>query len=142
MLAIAGLAAVEPASGAMRAPLWRGVKEVTLRCDAEAPGFSPTFCAAALAEARRGAPYPVRAADGSGGVATLALRLTAAMRDGAPVLTVDGERAVSIDDAQGAMRPRSTRAAPGEAIGDTLTRALDAALPWRRTRSAPPFRQH
>lgn len=145
-LAIAGSYAAEsaPANGAMRAPIWRGVTEVALACDAgSTAGLPPSFCEAALAETRRGSPYPVRLADGSGGIATFILRLTARTRDGRAVLTVAGERAASIDEAQGALLPRSTPAVPGEATERTLARALDAALPWRRTSRIPsPHRQH
>ena len=133
VLAAAGVAGADPAAGrTQRAPLWRGVDEVTLACDGQA---GDGFCAAALAEARRGAPYPVRPADGSGGVATLALRLTLASTGDARVVTIAGERAVTVDEAQGALMPLSTRAAPGERIERTLARAFDTVLPWRRARN-------
>lgn len=146
ILAIAGLSAAASAPGreSMRAPIWRGVEEVTLACDVDpAARLSGDFCSAALAEAGRDSPYPVRLADGSGGIATMALRLTAGARDGGTVLTIAGARAVSIDEAQGGLLPRSTAAIPGEAVDRTLARALDNVLPWRRDRRRlSPTRQY
>lgn len=146
ILAAAGLSAAAPAPGreVMRAPIWRGVKEVTLACEVDPDArFSGDFCSTALAEVSRDSPYPMRLADGSGGMATMALRLAAGTRDGRTVLTIAGARAVSIDEAQGALLPRSTVATPGEAVERTLARALDGALPWRRARrQASPPRQY
>lgn len=148
MIAAAGLAVTGTAGGFGRAPLWQGVDEITLACDAGGSESPEDFCAAALAEARRGAPVPVRPAGRPGGLGTLALRLTAASDGDARVLTVAGERAVPVDDAQGSLRPRVARSTPGEPVERLLARAFDAALPWRRAPSGrarelgAPFRQH
>lgn len=138
--AAVGAAGVAPAaSRVQRAPLWRGVKEITLSCEGQ---VDERLCATALAEARRGAPYIIRRADGTGGVATLAIHLRLGTAGSARIVTIEGKRAVTADEAQGALRPRSTRPAPGEGIERTLARAFDALLPWRRaTLGSQPYRQ-
>jgi hypothetical protein len=118
-----------------RAPLWRGINEITLACDVGASGISANFCNVALEEARRGAPYPIRLADGSGGLNTLALHLAVATDVDTRTLTIAGERAVTIDEAEGSLLPRITCSIAGEAVERTLARAFDAALPWRRQRA-------
>lgn len=150
MIAAAEIAVAGTANGFGLAPLWRGVEEITLACDAGGSEPPEAFCAAALAEARRGAPVPVRAAGRPGGPGTLALRLSVAPDGGggARVLTVSGERAVPIDDAQGSLLPRVARSGPGEPVAIAIARAFDAALPWRRAPGGraralrAPFRQH
>ena len=117
------------------APLWRGVSEIALACDVRAPGVPPGFCEVILEEARVGAPYPVRIAEGSLGPNTLALSVAVAIDVDTRTFTITGQRAVTIDEAQGSLLPRITRATPGEAIERTLARAFDAALPWRRPRA-------
>lgn len=117
------------------APLWRGVDEIAIVCDVREPAISAGFCDAVLQEARVGTPFIVRLADGSDGPSTLVLSVTVAMDVDTRTLTITGERAVTIDEAQGSLLPRITRAGTGEMIERTLARAFDAALPWRRPRA-------
>lgn len=129
-MAVISLAAPASAAPHMPAPIWRGVDEIAFACTGGPPGL----CAAALVEAGRGAPVPVRAAAGPGGLGTLDLRLVATADGDATLVTLSAARAVEFDDSQGSLLPRTTRSAPGETVERMVARALDGILPWRRAR--------
>ncbi|PXA94643.1 hypothetical protein DMC47_20430 [Nostoc sp. 3335mG] len=124
--------ASHPASQAVSAPLWRGVRSVGITCTAG----TAEQCVQLVTIARAGAPVPVDAADEA---ARARVQITADLTpvDGRDAIRLTVRPSIVMDDAQGEWVGPTQIARDGEDFAALATRALDRALPWRGARPNP-----
>lgn len=127
----------------MIAPLWRGVDRIVVDCGAakdSTDDVAKRLCAVAIANVERDSPLPV---GGAGtvqalrrGDAVLRLRITDERDGGESALSINVERGVVVDDAEGGLiaRPVALATHDDAALVAAVGQALDRVLPWRRAR--------
>ncbi|MEZ0497976.1 hypothetical protein [Sphingomonas sp. IW22] len=130
-LTVASAQAAANESPRQIAPLWQGVRDITIRCEGEGSDRCARFATLAAAVA----PFPVTDDAGQLSPATLIIHAVFG-RDtaGRAQVALSAERAASFDDAQGMLVPRHFTARPGEDDDALIGRALNRFLPWRTTR--------
>jgi hypothetical protein len=115
-----------PGVQTLPAPLWKGVRTVAVRCEGDDDG-----CAQLVDRIRVGAPMPVITRPDGPAISRLDITISLDLAGEMPAMTLAAERGASIDDAQGALRPRRFTAVSGEGLVPFFDRVLDRILPWR-----------